>query len=125
MTKKYNHYKKSFSFAKRGLQKVWREEANFRLEFIIAILVIALAIFLKLSLDRLAVIILACGAVLALELFNTMIEFVSDLLKPRLNHYVQHIKDIAAAAVLVASLTAIAIGALILVPPLWRLIWQV
>jgi len=55
-------------------------------------------------------------SVLAVELINTILERVVDILKPRVHPYAQLIKDIMAAAVLIASLGAIVIGAIIFYP---------
>lgn len=116
---------KSLNYAARGLAKTWREEANFRIEAVAAVAVGLLAWYLKLSALACAVLALACGLVLALELVNTMIEQISDVLKPRLDQYVRHIKDISAAAVLVASFFAVLVGLCLLLPPLLRLFyWQ-
>jgi len=114
---------KSIAFAKRGLVKAWHNEANFRWELIIACLVILLAGLLKISSVGLAIIIMTCAFVLALELINTMIEMISDVLKPRLDQYVKHIKDLTAAAVAVAALGSIGVAIFLLLPPLIRLLW--
>lgn len=54
--------------------------------------------------------------VLVLELINTIMEKIVDILKPRIHHYVEIIKDMMAAAVLIASLGALAVGLLIFLP---------
>lgn len=116
---------KSLTYAARGLAKTWREEANFRIEALATLLVGVLAWCLGLDWQECAILALACGLVLALELVNTMIEQISDVLKPRLDQYVRHIKDISAAAVLVASLFAVIVGLCLFLPPLVRLFyWQ-
>jgi diacylglycerol kinase len=51
--------------------------------------------------------------VLVLELLNTSIEHLVDLVKPRLNEYVKEVKDVMAGAVLLASVFAVIIGAVI------------
>lgn len=116
---------KSFMYAARGLGKAWREEANFRIEASATLLVAVAAWMFHLSWQECAILALACGLVLALELVNTMIEQISDVLKPRLDQYIRHIKDISAAAVLVASLFAIIVGLCLFLPPLINLFyWQ-
>ncbi len=115
---------KSFGYAGRGLSAAWREEHNFRLEVLFALLAIALATLLQLDAVRFSIIVLSCGFVLALELVNTMIEQISDLMKPRLDERVQKIKDLTAAAVLVASLAALIVGLSILLPAALVFSWQ-
>jgi diacylglycerol kinase len=114
---------KSVKFALRGVAKAWREEPNFRWELITTFIVIILALFLKVDFIGVAVIIMTCSVVIALELFNTMIELMSDVLKPRLDQYVKHIKDLTAAAVAIAALGSIGVALCLLLPPLWRLLW--
>ena len=55
-------------------------------------------------------------AVLAVELINTILERVVDILKPRVHPYAQLIKDVMAAAVLIASIGAVVIGTIIFYP---------
>ncbi len=114
----------SFSYAGRGLAAAWREEHNFRLEVLFCLLIIALSVVLELEATQFSLIVLSCALVLALELVNTMIERISDLLKPRLNVYVQNIKDLTAAAVLVAALAALLVGLSIIVPAAVVFTWQ-
>jgi diacylglycerol kinase len=108
--KKIRRFLQSLSFASRGLAKAWKEELNFRWEIIAAILVIGFGLFLRLPASHLALIILTCSVVLALELVNTMIESVSDMLKPRLDQYVKQIKDLSAAAEDMARFTVSQFG---------------
>jgi diacylglycerol kinase len=51
-----------------------------------------------------------------MELLNTALEYFTDLLKPRLHHYVSLIKDIMAAAVLLTALGSAVIGLIIFLP---------
>jgi len=118
-----SRFTKSASFAAKGLSKAWRNEANLRWEILAAIVVIGLAFYLNLSGSGIAVIILTCTLVISLELLNTMIELISDVLKPRLDHYVAQIKDMTAAAVAVAALGALGVAACLLLPPIVHLLW--
>jgi diacylglycerol kinase (ATP) len=78
-----------------------------------------MGLWLGLSPDRLAVLVLTVTAVLVLELLNTATEAVVDLAIGRRFHPLARIaKDCAAAAVLVAALASLLIACLLLVPPL-------
>ena len=66
-----------------------------------------------------AVILLAIAGVWMAEFINTALEAVVDLASPDLHPLAKVGKDVAAAAVLVGSLTAVLVGLLILGPPLW------
>lgn len=115
----------SFMYAGRGLRLVWSNELNFRIESSVALLVIILGWWLQLGTVKMTILVLTCGLVLALEVVNTMIERISDVLKPRLDQYVRQIKDLSSAAVLIAAGIAIIIGFCLLAKPLWLVLsWQ-
>ena len=79
-------------------------------------LALALAVWLRAPLAPIA---LACALVLALELVNTAVEAVVDLVSPKPHPLAGVAKDAAAAAVLLASLGAVVVGLAVLGPPLW------
>jgi diacylglycerol kinase (ATP) len=108
----------SFRYAAQGLAYAFASQRNFRIHVITGAVVFSLGLWLQLSLDRLAVLVLTVAAVLVLELLNTATEAVVDLAIGRQFHPLARIaKDCAAAAVLVAALASLMI-ALLLVPPL-------
>lgn len=63
-----------------------------------------------------SLIVLSMALVLTLELANTALERVMDILKPRIHPYARVIKDVMAGAVLLATLASIAIGLVIFSP---------
>ncbi|MFH1412682.1 MAG: diacylglycerol kinase family protein [bacterium] len=101
---------KSFIYAWRGLVKVLREEQNFKIEIFAGIVVIVLAIWSGFSYLELTILIIVIGLVLLMEVINSAVELISDILKPKLDHYVKIIKDMVATAVLIASLIAVSAG---------------
>lgn len=107
---------KSFRYAAKGLARVTREEQNFRVELAVAALVILLMFIFDMRPAERAIITLAIILVLVLELMNSIFERVVDLLKPRIHHYVEDIKDIMAGTVLVASVGSVLIGVLLFWP---------
>lgn len=107
---------KSFIYALRGLFKVFHEEQNLRIQALIAVLVIALAGVFKIKPVEWCLLLLAIFTVILMEIVNSAVERITDVLKPRLNGYVKEIKDIMAAAVMTASLLALIIGLIILGP---------
>ena len=109
----------SFRYAAQGLAYSFASQRNFRIHVITGALVFLLGLWLRLSLDRLAVLVLTVAAVLVLELLNTATEAVVDLAIGRRYHPLARIaKDCAAAAVLVAALSSMMIALLLLLPPL-------
>jgi diacylglycerol kinase (ATP) len=110
----------SFRYAAQGLVYGFTSQRNFRIHVVSGFLALSLGLWLGLSLDRLAVLVLTVAAVLVLELLNTATEAVVDLTIGRQYHPLARIaKDCAAAAVLVAALTSLVIALLLLLPPLW------
>ena len=109
----------SFRYAAQGLSYAFRSQRNFRIHVGTGFVVFGLGLWLGLSADRLAVLVLTVAAVLVLELLNTATEAVVDLAIGRRFHPLARIaKDCAAAAVLVASLSSLLIALLLLIPPL-------
>lgn len=107
---------RSFLAAGRGLKHTFKNEQNFRLQILAAILVLVISFIFPLKNWEFILVILLLTLVLTMELLNTALEYFSDLLKPRLHHYVLAIKDIMAAAVLLSSLGALIIGLIIFLP---------
>lgn len=111
---------KSFIYAWRGLFKIFKEEQNLRLQTVAAVLVVVVAYFFRVSRAEWMMLILAVSAVILMEIINSVVERVADALKPQIDHYAKEIKDIAAAAVMVASLAAVVIGVIIFYPYLFH-----
>ncbi|MCS5692277.1 diacylglycerol kinase family protein [Cyanobium sp. FGCU-6] len=109
----------SFRYAAQGLAYGFLSQRNFRIHVVTGAVVFSMGLWLGLSPDRLAVLVLTVAAVLVLELLNTATEAVVDLAIGRRFHPLARIaKDCAAAAVLVAALASLLIAGLLLVPPL-------
>ena len=113
---KIRRFIKSFKDAGRGIKYVFTHEQNFRIQLLVATVVIILMFILGLRSSEVVVILFLILAVLILELLNSALEKFVDLLKPRLHYQVEVIKDIMAAMVLVVSLGALLIGAIIFLP---------
>ncbi|GAB4217815.1 MAG: hypothetical protein OHK0012_23830 [Synechococcales cyanobacterium] len=111
----------SFRYASLGFLYAVRTQRNFRIHLVIGVVAISLATLLRLPAMELALIILTCGLVMALELVNTALEAVVDLSAGREYHLLAKIaKDTAAGAVMVAAMTSLVIAGLLLWPPLWQ-----
>ncbi len=113
---------RSFRYAGRGLIRVFKEEQSFRIQVVLGFLVLILALIFNVKVWEAVALLLVTMMVLVLELINSVFERVVDVLKPRMHPYVETVKDIMAAVVLLSSLGAILIGALILGPYLVELI---
>ena len=112
--------RQSFRHAWNGLVYTVRTQRNARIHLGVGLTVAALAVWLRLDAVRCALLALTIGAVIVGETINTALEALVDLLSPEYHEQAKVAKDVAAGAVLVLGLTAIAVGLLILGPPLWR-----
>ena len=111
---------RSFGYAFQGWGYVLRNEPNAWLHAFITAVIVSLSFWLHLPARDWAVLLLAIVMVWAAEFFNTAIESIVDLASPTKHPLAKASKDISAAAVLIAALTSILIGLLILGPPLWE-----
>jgi diacylglycerol kinase len=119
---KFKALLKSFSHALRGAKTLIRTEQSFRLQLFFGVLAILLAGFFHLSSFERIVVLLLIALVLILEMINSIFERIVDAFKPRLNPIVGEIKDIMAAAVLLASGFSVLIGVLIFLPHFFSLL---
>jgi len=109
----------SFRHAIVGLIYVIRTQKNAWIHTIATFCVILIAMWLRLSAQDWAILILTTSAVWIAEFINTALEAVVDLASPQKHPLAKVVKDVGAAAVLISALTSIVIGLLILGPPLW------
>ncbi|MDO8584216.1 MAG: diacylglycerol kinase [bacterium] len=107
---------RSFGHAFRGFAFAFRMERNFRVQVAVGACVLAAALLLPFAPWERVILFAMIMAVLVLELLNTGMERLIDLLKPRLDDYVKDVKDVMAAAVLLASVFAVMIGVVIVWP---------
>lgn len=107
---------RSFSHALKGILFTLKGERNFQMELTAAGAVLLLMLWLPLSHTENLILILAITLVLVLELINTAIERIMDILKPRVHPYARVVKDVMAGAVFVASFGALLLGIMIFLP---------
>ena len=110
---------KSIKHATAGWWHVIRTQKNAWVHTAATFLVIGLAIWLHLSSQDWAILLISIAIVWAAEFLNTALEIVVDLASPELHPMAKAGKDVGAASVLIASTTAAIIGVLIMGPPLW------
>jgi diacylglycerol kinase len=118
-----NQFSKSFSCAMRGLIHVLRNEKNFQNELAVAFVVIVAMIYFRVTRTETVALVLVIAGVLIMELLNTVVERVVDILKPRIHPYARLIKDLMAAIVLISAIFSVVIGLIIFLPyifALWR-----
>ena len=118
-TNSFKKLLKSFGFALEGLFWLLKNEQNFKIHFIILMGVTFLSYYFSISKFELLVVILCFSSVLVAEAFNTVIEKFVDWKSPEISAQAKIVKDVAAAAVLLASIFAFIIGLIIFIPYLF------
>lgn len=113
----HKRFSVSFRYAWAGIRHAFAAQPNFRRELLLGALALTLAAWLR---APLAPILAVTGLVLALELMNSALEALVDLVSPEHHDLAGAAKDLAAAAVLVASAAALGVGLAVLGPPLWQ-----
>jgi diacylglycerol kinase (ATP) len=103
----------SFNVAVEGVIHVLRTQRNMRIHFVVAALVLVAAIVFDVSRLELIALLLAIAFVLIAEMINTAVEAAVDVASTSFDPMAKLAKDIAAGAVLIASLTAAGVGYLV------------
>jgi diacylglycerol kinase len=108
--------KQSFYYAFTGIRKFFREETNAWIHLVATIGVVIAGIILRVNTMEWIVLSMAMGFVWSTEIFNTAIERAMDLVSKEQNPSIGFIKDVSAAAVLLAAITAAITGCLVFIP---------
>jgi len=109
---------RSFKYAFNGWWYVIRTQRNAWIHALASIAVILVSIWLRLERLEWVMIIIAIAFVWTAEFFNTALEVIVDLATKEKHPLAKVGKDVGAAAVLIASITALVIGIIVLGPPL-------
>lgn len=110
---------RSFAYAGRGLVVFFRSTPNAWLQGVGAIAVVALGVYFTINTVEWALLVFAIGLVFVAEAINTALEIDINLTSPDYHPYAKDTKDVAAGAVLIASITAALVGLLVFIPYLW------
>lgn len=115
-------FKESASHAMDGISYTISHERNFRIEITAACLVTIASYLLKVSIIEWGLLLLTISLVLTLEMINTAIERTVDLVTKDYHELAKNAKDVAAGAVLIASMFSIILGLLIFLPKIINLL---
>jgi diacylglycerol kinase len=113
----------SFGHALAGLAHVLRTQRNAWIHAVASLAVVLLALWLRLSLTHWALLFLAMAMVWMAEFVNSALEATVDLASPDAHPLAKVGKDVGAAAVLIAAISAALVGFVILGPPLAQRLW--
>jgi len=104
---------RSFGYAVAGILIVFKEQLNFKIHIIVLLAVVFAGFFLGIERWEWMAVILCFSSVLVTEMLNSAIEYLVDFISPEFHLQAGKIKDVAAGAVLLATLFSVLIGILI------------
>lgn len=116
MDKKKNPLYKSFGYAFEGIFTGIKKERNMKIHCLAMLCVVVVGMVLRISITEWCICLILFGLILSLELVNTAVEAVVDLVTEEKKPLAKLAKDTAAGAVLIAAIMAAGAGALIFVP---------
>lgn len=112
---------KRFKHPFEGLIALLRKDKNFLLHLIAALFVIIISVLFNITRTEWLFIIIAISAVLFMEVINTSVEYVVDLVIDEYHPLAKYAKDTASLAVLIASMMSLLIGMIIFIPYILKL----
>ena len=115
---KHTNFFSALKIAVIGIQGLFSESRNARIQLVIFSLVLVAGSIVGLNRFEWLWILGASAAVFTLEAINTSIELLADVYTLEYNVKIKQVKDIAAGAVLMMSISAVIVGILIFLPHL-------
>jgi diacylglycerol kinase (ATP) len=103
-----------FKVAMNGIIFTFKTQRHMRFHLYVVLVVVLLGIFANLPLREMVVLLFTISLVIVAEMFNSAIEAVVDLASPSYNPMAKFAKDIAAGAVLITTIIALVVGALLI-----------
>ena len=113
-----NAFKNAFT----GLCYFFSKERNGRIQAVIALFVVIVSVVLKISAMEWIIIMICIAAVLSLEMVNSSIEKLCDLVHTEYHPVIKTVKDVSAAAVLWVSIISAVVGTIIFLPKITLLL---
>ncbi|APH04342.1 diacylglycerol kinase family protein [Bacillus weihaiensis] len=109
----WQRFLKSFTYAWNGIYRTYRSERNFQFHVSIGMIVIVMGFIFHLNIFEWVVLLFLIGGMLALELMNTALEHVVDLVTDEYKPLAKSAKDASAGAVLVYAVLSAIIGVIL------------
>lgn len=117
--KKNKRFLEAVLNAFNGLKYFFLHEINGIIQLAVAAVVIALSVGLRISIIEWLIVLVCIGIVIGLEMLNTSIENLSNLVQKEYHPIIKIVKDVAAAAVLWVATISIIIGCIIFLPKIF------
>ncbi|OGM18788.1 hypothetical protein A2686_01990 [Candidatus Woesebacteria bacterium RIFCSPHIGHO2_01_FULL_38_10] len=108
--------RKSFGYAFEGIKTAFKNEPNLKIHSFFAIAALFLGFILKLDKIEWLILTFTIFWVISLELLNTVLEALTNLVSPEIKPYAKTAKDVSAASVLLAAILSIITGIVLFLP---------
>ena len=107
---------KSFSYAFNGFKIMFQNEHNSRIHLVLAVFVVLAGVLTEISRMEWIAISFAISLVFICEIINTAIEYLANFVSPDYHELIKKVKDLGAAAVLLAAINSVVVGLFVFVP---------
>lgn len=111
----------SFKFAIDGIKTATKKEPNFRTHLIVALATLITAYIIGFTASEWLLLAFTITLVILLELINTALESIVDLVSPEISTKARVAKDVSAAAVLLSAILAAIVGVVLFAPKVIQL----
>lgn len=115
----------SFEYAIKGIRVVFGHEPNMNIHLSITILVIGSGFLLNINLTEWILCLICFGLVIGMEMMNSALETVVNMVSPDQHPLAAKAKDVAAGAVLICAIIAAIVGILIFTPKIAALLTNI
>ena len=113
---------KSFFYAFRGLKTAVKNEPNMKIHLFMATFALILGVILNLTVIEWLILTFTIFWVISLELLNTVLEALVNLVSPDVQPYAKIAKDVSAACVLLAAILSVIVGLMLFLPKIILLV---
>jgi len=113
---------KTFINAFNGMQFFFKTERNGKVQAAVSIFVLLAGFYLKISSVEWIIVVICVAVVIALEMVNTALEHLCNMIQSEYHTVIKIIKDVAAGAVFFVSIISILVGAIIFLPKILSLL---
>ncbi len=110
--------KQAFACAFSGIAYAFKTQRNLKVHTVFAVLALILGFLLQISPASWLAVVLCIAAVFSLEVLNTALEAVVDLVSPEWHELAMHAKDCAAGAVAIFAVASLVVAAIVYLPPI-------
>ena len=113
---------KSFFYAFNGLKTAVKNEPNMKIHLFMATFALILGVILNLTVIEWLILTFTIFWVISLELLNTVLEALVNLVSPDVQPYAKIAKDVSAACVLLAAILSVIVGLMLFLPKIILLV---